>query len=152
MVVMIRAFAVVSCVAFLADHDLGKQLSAGKTKDYAGFRLHCRQFVDRLIVILLEGTNARSIIAKRMCSFCPELILEGDVEAVFELFAELCRVLVACGALTVDERSASLEEHTSFFVDNRGYHSSLGQSASDIPEVMSYLHRILDSSSTTSRV
>ena len=73
----IRDFTVVSCDAFLANHDLGNQLSAGKTKEYTEFRLHCRQFVDRLIVILLENTYARSVFAKGMCSFCPELMLQA---------------------------------------------------------------------------
>ena len=48
---------------------------------------------------------------------------------------------MACGALTVDESSASLEEHTSFFVDKRWYQTSSRQSASDNPDVVSYLLR-----------
>ena len=40
---------------------------------------------------------------------CPELLLEGDDQAVFGLFAELCRTLVTCVGVTVDERSASSE-------------------------------------------
>ena len=98
-------------------------------------------FVDRLIVILLESTYARSVIAKGMCSFCPELMLESDDVAVFDLFADLCRILVACGALSVDESSAALEEHSSFIVEKRGYHSSSGQSASGIVNVVPYLLR-----------
>ena len=140
-VMKVRDFAVVPCDAFLANHDLAKQLSAGKTKEYESFRLHCRQFIDRLIIILLESTYARSIFAKGMCSFCPELMLEGDDEAVFTLFADLCRVLVACGVLIADESSASLEQHTSFIAEKRGYHSSSGQSAGDISDVVPYLLR-----------
>ena len=141
-VVKVRDFAVVVlCDSFLSSHYLGEQLSAGKTKKYVAFRLHCRQFVDRLIIILLESTYARSVIAKRMCSFCPELMLEGDDVAVFSLFADLCRILVSCGSLSVDESSAALEEHTSFIVEKRGYHSSLGQSAGDIVDVVPYLLR-----------
>ena len=139
--VKVRDFAVVPCDSFLSNHDLGQQLSAGKTKEYVAFRLHCRQFVDRLIIILLESTYARSIIAKGMCSFCPELMLEGDDVAVFSLFADLCRILVSCGSLSVDESSAALEEHTSFIVEKRGYHSSSGQSAGDIVNVVPYLLR-----------
>ena len=140
-VVKVRDFAVVPCDSFLSSHDLGEQLSAGKTKEYVAFRLHCRQFVDRLISILLESTYARSFIAKGMCSFCPELMLEGDDVAVFSLFADLCRILVSCGSLSVDESSAALEEHTSFIVEKRGYHSSSGQSAGDIVDVVPYLLR-----------
>ena len=87
-VVQVRDFAVVPCDSFLSSHDLGEQLSASKTKEYVAFRLHYRQFVDRLIIILLESTYARSVIAKGMCSFCPELMLEGDDVAVFSLFAD----------------------------------------------------------------
>ena len=140
-VVKVRDFAVVPCDSFLSSHDLGEQLSAGKTKEYVAFRLHCRQFVDRLIIISLESTYARSVIAKGMCSFCPELMLEGDDVAVFSLFADLCRILVSCGSLSVDESSAALEEHTSFIVEKRGYHSSSGQSAGDIVDVVPYLLR-----------
>ena len=82
-IVKIRVFVVVPCDSFLANHDLGKQLSTGKTKDYVAFRLHCRQFVDRLIIILLESTYARSIIAKGMRNFCPELMLDSDDVAGF---------------------------------------------------------------------
>ena len=142
-IVKIRDFAVVPCDSFLASHDLGKQLSAGKTKEYVAFRLHCRQFVDRLIIILLESTYARSVIAKGMCSFCPELMLKGDDVAVFSQFADLCRILVSCGALSVDESSAALEEHASFIVEKRGYHSSSGQSAGDIVNVVPYLLRVV---------
>ena len=140
-VVKVRDFLVVPCDSFLSSHDLGEQLSAGKTKEYVAFRLHCRQFVDRLIIILLESTYARSVIAKGMCSFCPELMLEGDDVAVFSLFADLCRILVSCGSLSVDESSAALEEHASFIVEKRGYHSSSGQSAGDIVDVVPYLLR-----------
>ena len=73
-----------------------------------------------------------------MCSFCPELMLEGDDVAVFSLFADLCRILVSCGSLSVDESSAALEEHTSFIVEKRRYHSSSGQSAGDIVDVVPY--------------
>ena len=59
-----RDFAVVPCYTFLANHDLGKQLSAGKTNEYVSFRLLCRLLTDRLIIILLESTYARSIVAK----------------------------------------------------------------------------------------
>ena len=59
-------------------------------------------------------------------------MLEGNDEAVFQLFAELCRVPVSCGTLTADQSSAALEEHTSFIVEKRGYHTSSGQSASDV--------------------
>ena len=140
-IVKIRDFAVVPCDSFLDSHDLGKQLSAGKTKEYVSFRLHCRQFVDRLIIILLESTYARSVIAKGMCRFCPELMLEGDDVAVFSLFADLCRILVSCGALSVNESSAALEEHASFIVEKRWYHSSSVQSAGDIVNVVPYLLR-----------
>ena len=68
-------------------------------------------------------------------------MLEGDGDAVFKLFAELCRVLVTRGASTADKNSAALEEHTSFIVEKRGYHSYSGQSASDIFVVVPYLLR-----------
>ena len=110
-------------------------------KEYTFFRLHCLHFIYRLIVMLLESTFARSIIAEGRCSFCPELMLEEDGEDVFTLFAELCRVLVTCGALTADESSAALEEHTSFVVEKWEYHYSSGQSASDVLDVVSYVLR-----------
>ena len=146
-IVKVRDFAVVPCDSFLANHDLGKRLSAGQTKEYVAFRLHCRQFFDRLIIILLESTYARSVVAKGMCSFGPEWMLEGDDVAVFNLFADLYRILVTCAVLGVDESSAALEEHASFVVEKRGYHFSSGQSANDIVDVVRYLFRDIGFSS-----
>ena len=39
-VVKIRAFALPCVIFFFTNYDLGKQLSGGKTKEFAEFRLH----------------------------------------------------------------------------------------------------------------
>ena len=50
---------------------------------------------------------------------------------------------MSCGTLTADQSSAALEEHTSFIVEKRGYHTSSGQSASDVFDWVPYLLRDL---------
>ena len=65
-----RDFVVVPSDVFLANYDLGKQLFGEKTKEITEYCLHCRQFIDRLIIVLLESSCARSVIAKGIYSFC----------------------------------------------------------------------------------
>ena len=86
--------------------------------------------------MLLESSYARSVIAKGMYIFCPELMLEGDDSAVFSLFTESFRILGTCGELTSDDCSAAMEEFSSFAVEKRRYHAASEQSASGIVNIV----------------
>ena len=131
-------FSVVTAESFLVNYELGKELSDGQTSE---FRLRSREFVDRLIVFLVENSCGKSVIAKRFYSICPELLLEGDNSTAFELFTELGCNLVGCAVLTSDEAKASVEEYTSYVVETRRYHKRSGQAASGNAYVIQYLLR-----------
>ena len=124
------------------NYEFGKQLSEGKTSEFITFRLQCREFCDRLIGTLLKTTSATSTISNGLYSFCPELILEGDDSTAFALFAGLCKGLETCGLVMPDESKAAVEEYTSYKVERRRSHSSSGQSASNITDVVR--HFLLD--------
>ena len=88
--------------------DFGRELLAGKTSEALEFHVHCHDFLDQLVTVILNSPSASSTIAKGLCSFSPEILLEGDDYAVFALFADLTRALVACGALSSDESNAAV--------------------------------------------
>ena len=73
---------------FLANYELGKTLADERTTEYPEFRLRSREFVDRLIVLLVENSCAKSVLAKGMYSFCPGLLLEADDRSAFEMFTK----------------------------------------------------------------
>ena len=103
----VSAFTSVPINKFLMTYEFGKFLSEGKTSKFVTFRLLCREFIDRLVVMLLKTTSATSAISKGLYSFCPELMLEDDDNTAFALFAGLCKVLETCGVIsTVVSRAA----------------------------------------------
>ena len=87
---------------FLANCDFGRELLAGKTSEFSAFRVRCREFMDRLVSIVLKSPNASSRVSRGVYSFCPELLLEGDRQLVFQLFPDLCRILESCGIPSSD--------------------------------------------------
>ena len=70
----LRPFPVVTAESFFVNCELGKELSEGKTSEFPEFRLRSREFVDRLIVLLVENSCAKAVIAKSIYRFCPELL------------------------------------------------------------------------------
>ena len=54
----------------------------------------CRLFLKRSIVVILESVSSISDESKGLCCFCPELMLQGDDHAAFNLFFGLCRFFV----------------------------------------------------------
>ena len=135
---VVSIFSSVPNNEFLMNYDFGK-LSEGKTSDFVTFRLRCREFIDRLIVMLLKTTSATSAISKGLYSFFPEMMLEGDDTTAFALFAGLCKELVTCGVIASDVSRAAVKEYTSYIVERRKNHSSSGQSASGIMDVLQHL-------------
>ena len=74
-----------------------------------------------------------------LCSFCPELLLEGDNDCVFGLFKKLVLVLEKNRALSGSESKAAVEEFVTYVVDVRARHVSSGRSAEEIKNVVEFL-------------
>ena len=87
----ISSFPVVAPDAFLANDDFGKTLMVRTTGELPEFRSRCRQFLDRLIVVIVGSVSVTSGVSSCLYSFCPEILFEGDDHGVFALFADLCR-------------------------------------------------------------
>ena len=138
-VAAVSAFPSILINEFLINHEFRKLLSEGKTSEFVTFRLRCREYIDRLIVMLLKNSSATSAISEGLYSFCPELMLEGDDTTAFALFAGLCKVLEACGVISSDVSKAAVEEYTSYEVERRKTHLSSGQSASSVTDVVRHL-------------
>ena len=136
----VASFPVAAADEFLSHCEYGKALSAAKTSDMPKFRGRCREFIDRLAFLLVESASTRSLVSKGLCNFCPELMLEGDDKSAFDLFTELCGILLECDALSREESSAAVDEYTAFVIEKRRQHSRLEPSAaSTIPGVRRYL-------------
>ena len=68
-VTAVSAFPHISIDEFLMNYEFGRILSEGKTGELETFRLRCREFIDRLILLLLKITSATSAISKGLYSF-----------------------------------------------------------------------------------
>ena len=132
-------FPVAPLEEFLKNNELGKMLAAGKTSEFVTFCQRCREFIDRVVVLLLKTSTVTSMVSRGLYSFCPALMLEGDNTIAFTLFADLCGILADCGALLSDEAKAAHEEYTSFVVEQRRLHSSSDRSSESITDVMQLL-------------
>ena len=101
--------------------------------------MRCRQFIDRLVVVIVGSITVTSGVSRCFYSFCPEILFEGDDSGVFALFADLCRLLETCGLITAEESSRSVDEFGSYVIEKRGQHRSSEQSANSIVDVIEYL-------------
>ena len=137
----VAEFPLIAMESFLAGSDYGRELLAGKTSEFGTFRVRCREFLDRLIVVILKSPSASSRVSRGFYSFCPELLLEGDGQLVFRLFSDLCRILGTCGALLSDESKAAVEEFSSYIVEKRSQHEASMGVASEIADVVIWLLR-----------
>ena len=137
----VAEFPLIAMESFLAGSDYGRELLAGKTSEFGTFRVRCREFLDRLIVVILKSPSASSQVSRGLYSFCPELLLEGDGQLVFRLFSDLCRILGTCGALLSDESKAAVEEFSSYIVEKRSQHEASMGVASEIADVVIWLLR-----------
>ena len=135
----VACFPVAPIDEFLAHCDYGKSLLSSKASEMPKFRGRCREFIDRLVTLLVESASTRSIVSKGLCSFCPELMLEGDDKCAFDLFSELCDGLVRCGALSREECNAAVDEYSAYVIEKRRQHSRLERSASSITDIRRYL-------------
>ena len=134
----IEAFKKIDTADFLLSHDFGEELQRGKTGEMQEFRNCCREFMDRLVDVLLESNLVSSDFLQGAYSFCPELLLEGDDRYIFRLFSKLVRVLERSGALSSEEAKSGSREFVTFVVDARHRHADAERSAESIVNVMSY--------------
>ena len=132
-------FPAIASDEFLGQCAFGKSLLSVKTSEMAKFRTRCKEFIDRLAVLIVESASAQSVVSKGLYSFCPELMLEGDNNSAFELFSELCQVLERCKAVVSDEAKAAQDEYKAYVIEKRRQHCRLERSASEIPDVCRYL-------------
>ena len=127
--------------SFLENCDFGRFLSAGTTSGVLEFRVHCKEFLDRLVFVILKNPAVSSRVARGFSCFSSEIMLEGDDRAVFRLFAVLTGVLGSCGLLSAYETKACVEQFNSYIVEKRRQHDRSNITASEISKVVQYLLR-----------
>ena len=125
----VERFPSVSIECFLSSYDL----------EVSTFRVKCKEFLDQLIVMVLQYESVTSGVSRGLSSFCFEILLEGDNSCVLTLFADLCRLYVGCGVLALDVSKAAVEEFTSYVAEKRRQHVDSTRSASDISNIMEFL-------------
>ena len=135
----LQAFEKVSTDDFLQSYEFGAELHRSNTDEAREFRNRCREFVDRLVDVILGQQVVSSDFFQGLYCFCPELLLEGDDQHVFQLFSRLVRVLERCGCLSSSDAQSSREEFTTFVVDVRTRHRESERSAEQIEDVTEYL-------------
>ena len=135
----ISSFPVASSERFLIGSDFGKELAARQTSVFVEIRVRCREFINRLIVLLVGSVSAQSRVASGLSGFCPEMLLESDNRCVFELFTDLCEVLESGETISWDHSKSAVEEFNTYVVEKRGQHGRLGHSASKISDVRRYM-------------
>ena len=135
----IASFKKIDTADFLLSHEFGVELQRGSTGELTEFRNRCREFMDRLVDVLLENNLVSSDFLQGTYCFCPELLLEGDDRYVFQLFSKLVQVLEKSGALSSEDAKSGAEEFMTFVVDARLRHAGSGNSAECIADVVAYL-------------
>ena len=59
---LIAEFPVAPFDDFLSNYEFGKKLIAGKTTEVQSFRVQCREFMDKLIFVLVERISATASV------------------------------------------------------------------------------------------
>ena len=103
--------------------------------------LRCREFIERLIVVIVGNVSNTSDVSKSLRCFCPELKLEGNNHAAFSPVFGLCLIFVTSSVVSVDESKSAQEEYTSYVIEKRRHHAESAQAASEIHHVMDFLLR-----------
>ena len=135
----IKVFRKIDTASFLLNYEFGEELQRGSTGELKEFRNRCREFMDRLVDVLLENNLVSSDFLQGAYCFCPELLLEGDDRYVFQMFSKLVQVLERSGALSCEEAKSGTEEFMTFVVDARLRHAGSESSAENISDVVTYL-------------
>ena len=134
-------FDVISMEDFLMDCDFGGELVAVKTGEMREFRVRCRECIDRFVSLILASTTVTSVVSRGLCSFCPEIMLEGDDHHVFELFGSPCDLFKVCHVLPSDSLNAAAAEFKSYLIEKRRHHEVAICAASEILDVVQFLLR-----------
>ena len=116
---IIAGFPAISADAFLVNYELGQELLKGKTSEVQEFRVNCRKFLDELIREIVCHRSVSSGVSRGLYCFGPEILLDGDGDSIFGLFAGLCKILVDCGVLPLGSSSATVDEFYSYVVEKR---------------------------------
>ena len=82
----IEPFSKIDTADILLNHEIGEELQRGTTGDLQESRNRCREFMDRLVDVLLGCNLVVSDFLQGVYAFCPELLLEGD-DRYFRLFS-----------------------------------------------------------------
>ena len=135
----IASFKKIDTADFLLSHTFGEELQRGTTDELKEFRNRCREFMDRLVDVLLENKLVSSDFRQGSYCFCPELLLEGDDRYIFRLFGKLVQVLERSGALSSEDAKSGAEEFMTFVVDARLRHADADNSAEGIADIVAYL-------------
>ena len=123
------------------DCDIGRGLAAIKTRVMQEFCVKCRECLDRFVFFVLEHMTVTSGISRGLYCFCPEIMLEGDDQHVFELIDSLCELFGACNVLSSDDLKAAAVEYKSYVVEKRRHHKDSTDGASEIRDVVQFLLR-----------
>ena len=136
---VLSGFEKISTEDFLLNWKFGEELQQGMTSEIRDFRNRSREFLDRLVDVILSLNLVTSEVMRGLYSFCPEILLEGDDQHIFQLFGKLLTVLKRSGCVSEDEAKTSMEEFTTYVVDARARHAASDRSAVRIPDVVAHL-------------
>ena len=137
----LSSFGVIAVEDFLMDCDFGRELSAIKTSEMREFRVKCRECLDRFVFLVLENMTVTSGISRGLYSFCPDIMLEGDDQHVFEVFDSLCELFGTCNVLSSDDLKAAAVEYKRYVVEKRRHHKDSTYAANEIRDVVQFLLR-----------
>ena len=71
---------------FLLNDDFGLEMRQSSHSEVCDFRNRCREFVDHSVNVLLVQHVLSADFSYGIYCFCPELLLEGDDQRVFQFF------------------------------------------------------------------
>ena len=135
----IASFLAISADVFLVNFELGQELLSGKTSEVQKFSINCRKFVVELIQEIVCHRSVSSVVSRGLYCFGPEILLDGDSDSIFGLFAGLCKLLVYCGVLPLGSSSAAVDEFYSYVVEKRRQYAGSDRSGSAVFDVMTFL-------------
>ena len=115
------------------------EMSQSSHSEVCDFRNRCREFVDHLFNVLLAQHVLSADFFCGIYCFCPELLLEGDDQRVFQSFSRLTRLFERSGCVPASCVRSGIEEFTTFVVDIRKRHAESELSAEEVDDVVAFL-------------
>ena len=127
--------------AFSADYEIGRELTAGRASEVRDIRVHCREFIGRQIVLILESAGMSSTV-QWFIQLLPRNTARGRwLRCVQFVLSELCRILVSSGVVSLDESRSAVEEYTSYVVDTQRQHAETERNASYVIDEVDFILR-----------